>query len=233
MKNQKFSLLFLFTIYSCSFYENLASDFNSDSSTDESAYPWHHNALTTQFYVGEDGVEVSAFNTIWLESFGGIDHPQNRHPNNVYLPNLENLKQNPFYFALPYTDLTSSGEYRPDRVKIPWYDPKSTKRSQIKNRWIRIKHKDQVCYGQWQDCGPVNSNHLECDDFDYVFGDSPQPNNDQYGLDVSPALSYCLGMRGPGNVHYDDKTSWRFIDFNHVPKGPWNQVVTTNDTIWK
>lgn len=193
---------------------------------------WRHKALTTQFYVGENGVDVSAFNMKWKEYFGGVDDPLNRKPDNVYFPNLPEIKQNPFYFALPYSDVLSSGEPKEDRKKIPWFDPNSTEKSQIKNRWIKIEYKGQACYGQWQDCGPVNSNHLTCDDYDYVFGRKEKPSHDQFALDISPALSYCLGMRGPGNEHFNDETSWQFVSFEEVPEGPWKEVVTSTDAVW-
>lgn len=197
-------------------------------------YQVRHNALTTQFYVGEDDVLQSAFNSVWFDTFGGIDHPLYRQPNNVYLPALPAVNENPFYFSLPYSDLSSDkGIPRANRVKIPWYDPKSKKRSQIKNRWIKVMYKGNTCYAQWEDCGPVNDSHRECDDFEYVFGNSAQPNNDQYALDISPAMSYCLGMRGEGNRHRNDITSWQFVDFKDVPEGPWKERITISDVYWR
>jgi hypothetical protein len=77
-----------------------------------------------------------------------------------------------------------------------------------------------MCYAQWQDVGP-----FEVDDFDYVFGATPNPRNTfdlKAGLDVSPAVWHYLGMDD------NEVTAWRFADVAHVPQGPWTEIVTTS-----
>ena len=95
----------------------------------------------------------------------------------------------------------------------------------MKNRWVQLSRGTQTCYGQIEDAGPGQYNDAE-----YVFGSSDaRPLNARYGgagLDVSPALNGCLGFRElDGDT---DHVSWRFVDDNAVPDGPWKKVVTTS-----
>jgi len=103
-------------------------------------------------------------------------------------------------------------------------DKKEWPYSYCKNRWIRVQHGDSVCYAQWEDVGP-----FETDDLPYVFGDAPpkNPHNGGAGIDLSPACFSYLGMSGGGLV------SWRFVAFRDVPDGPWKTVITTSEPSWE
>ncbi|PLX28065.1 hypothetical protein C0583_02430 [Candidatus Parcubacteria bacterium] len=178
--------------------------------------------MTSVFWAGE-GADASNdyisnresyWDVDWMESFGGIDDPNNRCG---YWPCEFEPQENPFYFALPYGDYDEDGEHKDSLRDLNWYRGEDIDESILKNRWIEIVYKNQVCYGQWEDVGPMNT-----DDYDYVFG-SAMPENDfgvKAGLDVSPALRDCLGMET--NV----VTAWRFIEEDEVPSGPWKTIVT-------
>jgi hypothetical protein len=130
-----------------------------------------------------------------------------------YLPVDFTPRQNPFYVALPYNDLTKGG-YKPEApLVIPWFKegPQAHKKSVCKGRWIAIRYKDRVAYAQWEDAGPFRTDHWQ-----YVFGDErPKPNlNRGAGLDVSPAVRDFLGMNDT------DVTDWKFVDFEEVPARP-------------
>ncbi len=202
------------------------------------SYPLHKNALATQFYIGETGLDgTTAWDCQAVVHYGGIDSPFNR---NGYLPSFQ-PKENPFYFALPYTDIGDDGAHKKD---IPWYNAKLDKGdnySFVKNHWVKIKRDDKICYGQWEDSltpdilniagkriGYGKPNH-----FDYVFGSSSPTHP---GIDISPALSDCLGMRDPDDKEYghtDGLVSWQFINDNDVPAGSWKDVVTTTPVSWE
>lgn len=179
--------------------------------------------LATKFWVGEPGTEengfisnsASAWDVNWADNFGGFDDPNDRC--DFYSCAFTPL-QNPFYVALPYTDVKYNG-VKDSQSLIPWYGG-STSGTILKNSWIEIVYNGKACYGQWQDVGPFHT-----DDFDYVFGDSSSANNTQgigAAIDLSPALFTCLGM--PTN----DNVSWRFINSSFVPSGPWTQITTVN-----
>lgn len=193
----------------------------------ESAYakPVYKKAVTTVFWVGE-GADASndfisntssAWSTNWQEQFGGYDDPNTRCG---LLPCTFTPKENPFYIALPYNDLTDDGVRKASASNIPWFQSVKHRESVVKNRWIEIRYRGKSCYGQWEDTGPN-----EYDDFDYVFG-TAEPKNVfglKAGLDVSPAIRDCLSLSG-NNV-----TEWRFIEESEVPPGPWRDVITTSD----
>ena len=137
-------------------------------------------------------------------------------------------KENPFYFALPYNDLTKFGYKENVEVIIPW--AKEAKEygwewpySYCKNRWIRIIYKGRFCYAQWEDVGP-----FETDDRHYVFGSMRPKNmvNSSVGLDISPACYNYLGIID------NDYTNWQFLEFEDVPDGPWKKVITTSLSSW-
>ena len=157
---------------------------------------WHKSIMATFFYVGEPASEEnafianddSAFDEMWVEHYGGIDDPENR---NGYYPKTFVPKENPFYFALPYSDMS------------------------YKNKWIAVRYKENVCYAQWEDVGPY-----ETDDYEYVF-EFKSPRNQfgmKAGLDLSPAMRDCLKMED------NDYVDWKFVD--KVPEGPWKEIVT-------
>src|SRR5688572_6585465 len=183
-------------------------------------YPWKKQIVTTTFWVGEAPTKnnpvpnhVSSWDGSWAKNYGGTDDP-NRENRANYMPVKFEPKQNPFYVALPYNDLTMKG-YKPEAAQvIPWFKdgPSANHKSVCKGRWIAIKFKDRTCYAQWEDCGPFRTDHWQ-----YVFGNErPKPNlNKGAGLDVSPAVRDFLGMNDT------DVTDWKFVDYAEVPTGPW------------
>lgn len=182
----------------------------------------HRDILGTVFWVGETAGpdnghitnEVSAWDTNWMANYGGYDDPNSR---NGYFPASFTPKQNPFYFALPYTDFAEYKVRKESAKKIPWYsDSIGEKQTLLKNRWIAIGSGNKVCYGQWQDIGPG-----EYDDFDYVFGNA-RPKNSFTGIDISPALRDCLGTGGRPTIW------WQFVGEGSVPAGPWRDIITSS-----
>jgi hypothetical protein len=181
-------------------------------------FAWKNGIVTTTFWVGEDAAKnnpvpnhASSWDGKWAQNFGGTDDPDNRAE---YLPAKFVPRQNPFYVALPYNDITRSG-HKPEASKvIPWFKEAFVKngRSVLKGRWIAIRFKNKIAYAQWEDCGPFRTDHWQ-----YVFGDErPKPNlNKGAGLDVSPAVRDFLGMKST------DVTDWKFVEFDEVPQGPW------------
>lgn len=186
-------------------------------------YPWNPRVRATVFWVGELPTQnnptpntASSWDTNWVDSYGGYDHPQRR---SGYFPVGFVPKQNPFYIALPYNDIGAHGYHKPEaKDLIPWYwrDYRGPSISVCHERWIAIHYNGRVCYAQWRDVGPFRT-----DDGDYVFnGNRPQPNrNGNAGIDVSPAVRDFLQL--PGNVEVD----WRFVEDYEVPSGPWAQWV--------
>jgi hypothetical protein len=184
-------------------------------------YPWKKGIVTTTFWVGERPTKnnpvpnhMSSWDMDWAKNYGGTDTPDAAQRVN-FIPAKFTPKQNPFYVALPYNDLTRNG-YKPEASKvIPWFKEgpqEGSKKSVCKGRWIAVKFKDRVVYAQWEDAGPFRTDHHE-----YVFGNErPKPNlNKGAGLDVSPAVRDYLGMNDT------DVTDWKFVDFDEVPNGPW------------
>ena len=182
----------------------------------------HLGIITTIFWVGEaagpDNGNIpnaaSAWDENWLNNFGGIDDPDQR---NGFLPAGFIPKENPFYVALPYSDLTDSGDRKSSASACPLYNSASPY-SWCKNSWVVLRHNDKIAYGQWEDVGPYETN-----DFAYVFG-AAQPKNQwgqKAGIDVSPAIKDFLGMDDVGKV------DWSFIPAQSVPDGPWKQITTT------
>jgi hypothetical protein len=177
-------------------------------------------ATTTVFWVGEEASKEngfihnrsSAWDTDWMEHFGGEDDPEDRCG---YLPCDFKPKQNPFYVALPYQDLGRLGFHKWSARSIPWYREaiNAGARSVVEGRWLEIHHGERICYAQWMDVGPY-----ETDDFSYVFGNASRPLNAEglgAGLDVSPAVRDCLDFQGAAF------TAWRFVEESQVPNGPW------------
>lgn len=188
-------------------------------------YPLHRDIRATMFWVGEKASDAndyipnksSAWDINWMENFGGIDTPYSRkgyHPED-FIPN-----ENPFYIALPYNDFDDSGR-KENAKNIPWYfEGAGEKYSFVKNRWVRLLYKGNVCYGQWEDVGP-----FEEDDFAYVFEGQP-PKEKRAGIDLSPALTTCLKMATNDNIH------WQFVEEEQVPHGPWKEKITTGGVTW-
>ncbi|MCC7519464.1 MAG: hypothetical protein IT578_09795 [Verrucomicrobiae bacterium] len=185
--------------------------------------PVHKNIRTTVFWVGErarprsgwsDNL-ASAWDRRWKESYGGLDSPVYRKG---YRPAKFSPKQNPFYVALPFNDI-SNPDYLEICPLLKYFKIKrnSQTKSVCKNQWIEIKSNDRTCYAQWQDVGPVYT-----DDYNYVFrGHHPRAHEQEMaGLDVSPAVRDYLGFNG------FTRTEWRFVVEEDVPQGPWAKIVT-------
>ena len=183
-------------------------------------YPWHSQIVTTVFWVGETPTgnnpvpnHASAWDSNWARNFGGSDRPE-PSARKGFIPARFVPRQNPFYIALPFNDV-SGGRTKPQSSKvIPWFQETFEKSGQtvLKGRWVAIRKGNRICYAQWEDVGPFRSDHWE-----YVFGsDRPRRNlNQGAGLDVSPGVRDFLGL---GST---DVTDWRFVDFQEIPSGPW------------
>jgi hypothetical protein len=194
-------------------------------------YEWKTSIHTTVFWIGEQPTEAnptpnhaSSWDAKWTQNYGGYDNPDS-DARDGFLPAAFTPKQNPFYIALPYNDITQNGHKSEAKAIIPWFKhEKGTSRykSNCKGRWIAIRKGDRVCYAQWEDAGPFNTT-----DGEYVFGDArPKAEaSNGAGLDVSPAVRDYLGLDG------HDKTDWKFVEFEEVPEGPWAEHGENNDFV--
>lgn len=192
-----------------------------------SRYPWKRNIVTTVFWVGERPTpnnptpnHKSSWDAQWAINFGGFDNPDPAARAN-FIPKKFIPRQNPFYVALPYNDVTRGTTKPESRRVIPWFKQAFERegKSVCKGRWVAIRHGNRICYAQWEDCGPFRTDHWQ-----YVFGnDRPRPNlNQGAGLDVSPAVRDYLGLKGK------DVCDWKFVEFNEVPNGPWAKYGDNN-----
>ncbi|MHA3774068.1 hypothetical protein ACXR0O_21275 [Verrucomicrobiota bacterium sgz303538] len=190
-------------------------------------YPWKTNIVTTIFWVGESASvnnpvhnRSSSWDLNWSSTFGGFDDP-NPANRRGFLPAKFEPRQNPFYVALPYNDVTRGTTKPESRQVIPWFRQAFERegKSVCRDRWVAIRKGNRVCYAQWSDCGPFRTDHWQ-----YVFGNErPKPNlNKGAGLDVSPAVRDFLGLAST------DLTDWKFVEFRDVPKGPWAQLGDNN-----
>ena len=92
-----------------------------------SRYPWKTNIVTTVFWVGEQAGGnnpvpnvKSSWDANWSYNYGGFDNPEASARRN-YIPVSFVPKQNPFYCALPYNDVTH-GQFKPEAaLVIPWF----------------------------------------------------------------------------------------------------------------
>ena len=162
----------------------------------------------------------SSWDLNWTTSYGGFDTPEKSERRN-YIPVSFVPRQNPFYFALPYNDVTH-GQFKPEApLVIPWFKQSYMGQGQSVcwHHWIAIRHGNRTCYAQWEDCGPFRTDH-----FQYVFGnEKPKPNlNHGAGLDVSPAVRDYLGLQPT------DVTDWQFVNTQDVPPGPWRSYGDNN-----
>ncbi len=184
-------------------------------------YPWKTGIVTTTFWVGEAAAQnnpvhnvSSSWDVNWQTSFGGFDNP-NPDARRNFIPVGFIPRQNPFYIALPYNDVTR-GTTKPEaKVVIPWFKDNFVREglTVCRDRWVAVRNSSgKVCFAQWSDCGPFRTDHWQ-----YVFGnEKPKPNlNNGAGLDISPAVRDFLGLKGT------DVTDWKFVDDKDVPKGPW------------
>ncbi len=192
-------------------------------------YPWKTRIITTTFWVGEPAGGnnpvhnvSSSWDLNWQTSFGGFDNP-NPNARRGFIPANFIPRQNPFYVALPFNDVTRGTTKPESKLVIPWFREafEAEGKSVCRDRWLAVRNSEtgKVCYAQWADCGPFRTDHWQ-----YVFGNErPRPNlNGGAGLDVSPAVRDYLGMKGT------DVCDWKFVDFRDVPNGPWAQFGDNN-----
>jgi hypothetical protein len=183
----------------------------------------HLDIITTYFWVGEQagsdngGIAnlASTWDGQWQAHYGGVDAPT---PRNGYNPAGFTPKENPFYFALPYSDIDGNGRRKTSAVNCSFSTRKASY-SWCKNGWIAIRHNGKITYAQWEDAGPFGE-----DDTAYVFGGAlPKNTKDtKAGLDVSPAVKDYLGLSDV------DRADWVFIAPSAVPNGPWKAIITTD-----
>ncbi len=190
-------------------------------------YPWKQRIVTTVFWVGEHPTAnnpvpnyKSSWDARWAANYGGYDNPEPVARRN-FVPKGFIPRQNPFYVALPYNDVTRGTTKPESRKVIPWFKQAFERpgKSVCKGRWLAIRYRGRIAYAQWEDCGPFRTDHWQ-----YVFGSAiPLPNlNKGAGLDVSPAVRDYLGMGGT------DVTDWKFVDARDVPPGPWTKFGDNN-----
>ena len=101
---------------------------------------------STVFWAGEPGNMQSSFDANWVQ-------------NAPY--------QNPFYVALPYSDIDNHHTRPEARSVIPWFSRSFIRDGQsvCKDRWVAIRHENKVCFAQWEDVEPFQTDHWQC-----VFG---------------------------------------------------------------
>lgn len=193
-------------------------------------YPWHRNIMTTIFWIGERPTarnpvpnNRSAWDSNWARNYGGYDNPDPRYRDNrkTYAPIGFIPRQNPFYCALPYCDVSRGNTKSEVSRIVPWFREcfEKSGKSVLKGRWVAIHHGGKTCFAQWEDCGPFRTDHWQ-----YVFGsERPRPNlNRGAGLDISPATRDYLGM------NKNDICDWKFVDAASVPDGPWKYYGDNN-----
>jgi hypothetical protein len=190
-------------------------------------FAWKTNIVTTVFWVGEQAGGNnpvpnfrSSWDLNWQANYGGFDNPEKSDRRN-YIPVSFVPRQNPFYCALPYNDVTH-GQFKPEApLVIPWFKQSYMGQGQSVcwHHWIAIRKGNRTCYAQWEDCGPFRTDH-----FQYVFGNErPKPNlNHGAGLDVSPAVRDYLGLQPT------DVTDWQFVNTQDVAPGPWRSYGDNN-----
>jgi hypothetical protein len=196
----------------------LHSDSPSSTNSDRAPVAWKYKIAVTVFWVGEQPTEAnplsnikSAWDVSWVEHYGGEDDPTNR---TNFIPSGFTPGLNPFYVALPYNDVDDEHTRPEAPLIIPWFKDCFVRDGQsvCKGHWVAIRHGRRVCYAQWEDVGPFQTDHWQ-----YVFGsERPRPNsNRDSGLDVSPAVRDYLGLSDL------DVCDWKFVKVYEVPDGPW------------
>ena len=98
---------------------------NSHITSGSNKFPWKSGIVTTIFWVGEPAGGnnpvhnfSSSWDLNWEQSYGGYDNPNPANRRN-FIPANFVPRQNPFYIALPYNDVTH-GTTKPD---ICWQVP--------------------------------------------------------------------------------------------------------------
>lgn len=195
-----------------------------------SPYPWKRDIVATVFWVGEKPTFMnptpnrkSSWDINWQQNYGGYDNPNDR--TKYYTPKGFTPRLNPFYVALPYNDVAPGNKTKPEAYRvIPWFKKKFKRpgRTVLKSKWIAIKHAGKVCFAQWEDCGPFNT-----DDWRYVFGNEKPKNfqNNGAAIDISPAVRDYLGLKS------GEKCDWRFVDLKEIRPGPWMVYGTNNEFV--
>jgi hypothetical protein len=106
-------------------------------------YPWKMNIVTTVFWIRERGSYRSVWDPNWTSNYGGTDNPEPSARQN-YIPLAFVPRQNPFYFALPYDDVTH-GQFKAEApVVIPWFKQSYTGHGQS----VRPSSLDRHSQGQ-------------------------------------------------------------------------------------
>jgi hypothetical protein len=169
-------------------------------------FPWKKNIKAGFFWIGEGSAQSSAWDANWEKANHGADTPDDR---NGFAPGTHASRENPFYVALPFNDLSFPDLAR-KRVPLRWQRAKPGK-SACQNRWVWIKSAaGRSCYAQWEDVGPGRA-----DDADYVFGNAAPAS--AIGINLSPAVAQYLGV----GVDKAEPVSWRFVSEPDVPPGVW------------
>jgi hypothetical protein len=168
---------------------------------------------------------MSSWDKNWQSNYGGVDTPDAAGRTRQYTPATFVPKLNPFYIALPYNDVAEGGRTKVSAyARIPWFKQRFSKpgHTVLKGQWLAIRYGMKVCYAQWEDCGP-----FETDDVEYVFGNARPINekNNAAGIDIAPAVRDYLGLRA------GQKCDWRFVDVGEIPDGPWRLFGNNNHFI--
>lgn len=194
----------------------------------------HEKVPTSVFWVGQETVHLngkslsyamSAWDKAWIESYGGIDAPENRVAPD-YFPAQFEPKENPYYVAIPYNDFDDEGLRKEKAFQyVPWAGEKkwADKESMVKNHWVKIEKGDRVAFAQWQDAGPNGENEVVA-----VFGPLPEKNKGfkQPAIALSPDVASYLGLKPV------DQVEWEFVPTKEVGDGPWKKIVTTSNGNW-
>src|SRR5581483_3948399 len=219
-------------------FNAIHSDGSQACSTYDSQWYLHFSGVATQMLpasaAGCAGSYAGGCDGVWS---GGKCATEKRTAANGYFPSAMTPKENPFYLDLPFDDLNDSTAFAQRCQVIPWaktIDPSGAHCSDgnfsyMKNAWVEIIGPNgKTCYGQNEDAGPSHGSLYH--DAAYVFGTTDaRPVQGQFndaGMDVSPALNGCLGFAELDGEN--DHISWRFVDPQDVPAGPWKTVVTTS-----
>ena len=123
-------------------------------------YPWKMDIAATIFWIGEQAAEnnpvpndKSSWDVNWQENYGGVDTPDTGERTYEFIPKKFVPGQNPFYIALPYNDIVSSGNTKPEaKLMIPWIKKRTPGPggTVCKSQWLALRYGGRVCYAQWE-----------------------------------------------------------------------------------
>ncbi|KAF2078286.1 hypothetical protein CYY_000378 [Polysphondylium violaceum] len=201
----------------------------------ERIFTTHYNIKTILHTLGDPNIELfsghqesTAWNADWYGKMGMTTLEKCPYFQDFMLSN-----ENYYFCTLPYNDIDKYGRKSSAHL-IPWAtlnDPQD--HSILKNKWIRVAHKNSFAFCQIEDVGPEND-----DDFHYVFGASHSiPESSVGGLAISPIVANFLGIMSKFYENYDSngkltttdedvRCSWQFFQEEDVPEGPWKKRVT-------